>query len=66
MKNVITKRFNYIDICELSFPLKHPQCILFDPSFEKWMEQIIIQPFVMRLKIIFGSKIKKCWEYLLK
>ena len=59
MKNVMTKRFCYIDIDELSFPLRHPQCILCDPSFEKATEQIIIQPFVMRLKIIVGSKIKK-------
>ena len=63
MKNVMTRRFCYINTKELSFPLKHPKCILVDPKFEKATEQVIIQPFMMRMRILLGTKIKK-WLHI--
>lgn len=59
MQNEMTRRFCYIDTEELSFPLKHPECVQIDPEFEAKTEKIIIQPLWMRVKSVIGPKIKK-------
>lgn len=59
MKNVMTKRFCHVETRELSFPLKHPKCLLIDPCFEDATEKLIVYPLKMRLKAIVASKLKK-------
>ncbi len=61
MENEMTQRFCEVPTYEMSFPLKHPRCVLIDSIFEAKTEQIIILPLRYRIK----GKVVKLVKYLL-
>ena len=54
MSNVMTNRFCGMESHPLEFPLNHPEKVEIDPAYEKKIQKIILNPWIMR----FRRKIK--------
>ncbi len=59
LDKIMTKRFCEIDTTEINFPLKHPSKVEIDKKYEKMINNIILLPLSMRVKIRLNLLIKK-------
>lgn len=57
--DIMTKRFCSMLSYPIKFPLKHPKVLLVDEKFEKEIGDIILHPFLLRLKGTIIRNIKK-------
>lgn len=57
-KNIMTKRFCEIETFALEMPLIHPQKVEINRNFEKKIENIILYPLSMRMKIYISNTLK--------
>jgi hypothetical protein len=60
--NVMTRRFCEIPTKELVFPLKHPEFVILDSSFEDEMEKYLTYPFGLRIKGFVARFLRKIFS----
>lgn len=59
MDNIMTRRYCGMDSYPLNFPLNAPKIVEKDKQFEKLLEEIIVPPVNLRIKIVLHRMIKK-------